>query len=343
MKNKALRIVLIAAVALVLLVICLLAGVKLGERILFAGFYFNGSTEFKTPGVADGFIQQGFDYVEEEEVYLASGYMKDGSSSRVYIVSKDGKTLGFTKLRNQTGGRNDTHAGGIAHFGEFVYVCNGSGSQGIEVFRLSDILSKNEARCIGTVDLGIAPAFVYVDKANNILYSGNFHRDGSIYLSPAEYKMTTPSGDSNTALIGAYDLDINAKSTFGVKDEKAERVYSITSNVQGMLITPDNKLVLTTSWGVSKSHLLIYDFAKINKGDGVSSKVLGYSAPLYYVDGASIVKDVKAPPMAEEIVYMDGKILIMNESASSKYIFGKFTSGNYINAYIYEKSNDKQN
>ncbi len=341
MKNKALRIALITVVALTLAVICLLAGVKLGERILFAGFYFNGSTEFKIPGVADGFIQQGFDYVEEEEVYLVSGYMKDGSSSRVYVVSKDGKTEGFTKLRNQTGGRNDTHAGGVAHYGEFVYVCNGSGSQGIEVFRLSDILSKDEARCIGTVDLGIAPAFVYVDKASNTLYSGNFHRDGSVYLSPDEYKMTTPAGDANTALIGAFDLDPEAKATFGVKDEKAERVYSITSNVQGMLITPDNKLVLTTSWGVSKSHILIYDFAKINEGEGTSSRVLGYTAPLYYVDSANLVKDVKAPPMAEEVVYMDGKILIMNESASNKYIFGKFTSGNYVNAYIYEKPSDK--
>ena len=66
MKNKALRIVLVAAVALTLLVICLLAGVKLGERILFTRFYFNGSTEFKVPGVSDGFIQQGFDYLDAE-------------------------------------------------------------------------------------------------------------------------------------------------------------------------------------------------------------------------------------------------------------------------------------
>ncbi len=336
MKNKVLRITLITVVALMLLVICLLAGVKLGERILFAGFYFNASTEFKTPGVSDGFIQQGFDYVEEKEVYLTSGYMKDGSSSRVYITSKDGKTLGFTKLRNQTGGRNDTHAGGIAHYGEFVYVCNGSGSNGIEVFRLDDIMSKDEARCIGTIDLGIAPAFVYVDKANNTLYSGNFHKDETVYLSPEEYKMTTPAGDSNTALIGAYDLDPNAKATFGVKDENAERVYSIPSKVQGMLITPDNKLVLTTSWGVSKSHLLIYDFAEINESTDKTTRALGYTVPLYFVDSSSLVKDVKAPPMAEEVVYMDGKIYIMNESASSKYIFGKFTSGNYVNAYIYE-------
>ena len=337
MKNKALRIVLIAAVALTLFVICLLAGVKLGERILFTRFYFNASTEFKVPGVSDGFIQQGFDYLEEEEVYLVSGYMKDGSSSRVYIVSKNGKTEGFTKLRNQTGGRNDTHAGGIAHYGDFVYVCNGSGSNGIEVFKKSDILSKNEARCIGNVDLGIAPAFIYVDASSNTLYSGNFHKDESVYLSPDEYKMTTPAGDSNTALIGAYDLDPTAKSTFGLKDENAERVYSITSKVQGMLITPDNKLVLTTSWGVSKSHILIYDFAKINESESGTTRALGYTTPLYYVDSANLIKDVKAPPMAEEVVYMDGKILIMNESASNKYIFGKFTSGNYVNAYIYQK------
>ena len=37
--------------------------------------------------------------------------------------------------------------------------------------------------------------------------------------------------------------------------------------------------------------------------------------------------------MAEELVYKDGKVYIMNESASSKYIFGKFTSGNYVHTY----------
>ena len=38
--------------------------------------------------------------------------------------------------------------------------------------------------------------------------------------------------------------------------------------------------------------------------------------------------------MSEEIVYKDGRIYIMTESASNKYIFGKFMSG--IEVYSYK-------
>ena len=55
--------------------------------------------------------------------------------------------------------------------------------------------------------------------------------------------------------------------------------------------------------------------------------------PLYYLESSILQKTVKAPPMAEELVYQDGKILIMNESASDKYIFGKLTRGKYVYGY----------
>ena len=39
-----------------------------------------------------------------------------------------------------------------------------------------------------------------------------------------------------------------------------------------------------------------------------------------------------AAPMAEEIVFVNGKLLIMSESASMKYIFGNFTGGRWCYA-----------
>ncbi len=334
MKNKALKITLTVVVSIVLAIILLLALVKIGERILFTSFFVNSSSEFKTPGIADGFIHQGFDYIEEEEIFLASGYMKDGSSSRVYKISKDGKSLGYTKLRNQTGGRNDTHAGGIAHNGEYVYITNGADEKGVEVFLLSDILNSEEAVCQGTIDVGLAPAFCYVD--NGVFYAGSFHKDDTQYLSPESHKVTTPNGDNNTAMIVAYEIDPSNKACFGLKDNSPEYAFSITSKVQGMCIA-GNSLVLSTSWGVSKSHLYIYDFDKIRTSQSGKTTAFGDEITLYYVDSYSLEKDVKAPPMAEELVYLDGKIYVMNESASAKYIFGRFTSGNYIHAYKLDK------
>ena len=51
-----------------------------------------------------------------------------------------------------------------------------------------------------------------------------------------------------------------------------------------------------------------------------------------------MVDTIQAPPMAEELVYLDGKIYIMNESACNKYIFGKFTYGYHVYAFKYAES-----
>ena len=59
---------------------------------------------------------------------------------------------------------------------------------------------------------------------------------------------------------------------------------------------------------------------------------------LLYLDSQNCEQVIKAPPMAEELVYLDGKIYIMNESASNKYIFGKITSGRYVFAYDYKNA-----
>ena len=331
MKNKALRITLTVAVSVALAIISILALVKVGERIVFFSFYAKSTTEFKVPGTADGFIQQGFEKitVDGKELYLTSGYMKKEHSSRVYITDSKGKSLGYTKLRDEKGERNTTHAGGIAVYGDYVYITNGADEKGIEIFLLKDILDENNdvAWCVGTLDVSVAPAFVYVDTQNKTLYTGSFHKDDSVYLSPDEHKALGKDHD-NTALILAYDIT-NGGKEIGSSPKEA---YTITSKVQGMTFTDSGKLVLSTSWGVSKSCLLVYDFENVKKGEDKTT-LFGSEIPLYHVDESSLVDDIKAPPMAEELVYNDGKVYIMNESASAKYIFGKFTSGNYVHTY----------
>ena len=341
MKNKALKITLTVVVSIVLVVIMLLALVKIGERILFTSFHVNSTTEFKVPGVSDGLVQQGFTYLEDKEMFLVTGYMKkDNRSSRVYRVDKNGDSQGYVKLRNSNGTSNTTHAGGIAVYGDFVYVATAAKTKEsittIEVFKLDDVLTKDKANCIGKIDVKMAPAFLYVDNEKNLLYVGNFHKDGTDYTSPESHKVTTPNGENNTAMIAVYDLDKANSKGFGLKDNNPEYAYSITNMVQGMTIAGD-RLVLSTSYALAKSHLYIYDFKKVNESQTGTTTAFGDEIKLYYVDTTSLIKDVKAPPMAEELVYLDGKIFIMNESASAKYIFGRFTSGNYVHAYEIDK------
>ena len=88
--------------------------------------------------------------------------------------------------------------------------------------------------------------------------------------------------------------------------------------------------MLSTSWGLTKSHLLVYDLDKANGG---AIPFNGAQVPIVYLDGDCLVQDIVCPPMAEELVYENGKVLILTESASMKYLFGKLTSGNFVRSY----------
>ncbi len=351
MKNKALKISLIILVMLLLSVVMLLTAVKLGERLLFAPFFANAETEFKVPGIADGFIQQGFDYIgaeteaTEDDRFLVSGYMKDESSSRVYVLDKDGEVLHFIKLRDKNGKRYTGHCGGITHNGSYVYISSDDdGATELNVFSLDEILKgeKTTTNMLGSIHVYVSPAFCYI--YNGKLYTGNFHKPGhKDYKSPESFIISTENND-NTAMMLAFELN-GESDNFGVAKEPT-CAYSITSQVQGMCVA-DGKLVLSTSWAVNPSHLYIYDLEEIEKASIPTSvftdkelfkdKAMEKPIPLYIIDkDEHLVKDVTAPPMAEELVYRDGKVLVMNESASSKYIFGKFTSGNNVYGYIFD-------
>ena len=91
-----------------------------------------------------------------------------------------------------------------------------------------------------------------------------------------------------------------------------------------------DEIVLSTSYAVAASHLKFYNTANLTAGE---ITVNDQTASLYYLDSDCLTREVTAPPMSEEIVYLDGKIYIMTESASNKYIFGKFTGATRLYAY----------
>ena len=91
MANKAGKTALRVLGTVIGVVAVILILFSVGEKIVFASFYANATQEMKTPGVSDGFVQQGLDYIEDKDVYLTCGYMKNSSkASRIYIFDKKG-------------------------------------------------------------------------------------------------------------------------------------------------------------------------------------------------------------------------------------------------------------
>jgi hypothetical protein len=302
----------------------LLAGIRAGFTVAYFSFYTNSREEFTIPGLNANFVPQGLDYVEENSVYLTCGYSsKSGESSSVYTIDKNGKAT-KTELKNTDGSNYTGHTGGVAHYKNYVYI---TGDDGCDVFLLSDFVDgKSTATKQGEVKTYNNPAFCNVQDGK--FYSGAFYRAGTVYTTPDDNKITTPAGDENKAIMTVFNLDDSA--AFGVSATPVA-AYSTPALAQGMTFT-GSQIVLSTSYGFATSHLYFYDAKKVEATTGTFT-VNGTTVPLYYLDSASLVDTVSAPPMSEEILFKDGRIYIMTESASNKYIFGKLTGGSPLYSY----------
>ena len=76
-------------------------------------------------------------------------------------------------------------------------------------------------------------------------------------------------------------------------------------------------------------------FASLYFADG-SIDILTGEVPLYYLDSDNLTETVVMPPMSEGLVYRDGRVQVMYESACNKYIYGKLIRGWRVRDYIVE-------
>jgi len=337
MKKKIIIISTVLVVLAVVIAVALLC-FKLVDAISYSSFYDIAEDEFYIPDLMDGFVPQGFEYMAEEKVFLACGYMSDDDeASRVYVIDKDGERYYYTELTEVYLAENYTgHTGGIAYYGDYVYI---TGSDGVDVFSLTDILDESVEKTplLGTVNTSkynVDPAFctVYDDQ----LFVGNFY-DGEDYKGHADHKLTAEGRDENNAVMLSFSLLSSYMDSNYFVAPQPNAVYSIPNKVQGVCMVDDGKIALSTSYGMSASNIYVHDLEKVieNTYTGAKNMVGVDNIPLYVIDTKTLVDTIEAPPMSEEIVYLDGKIWIMNESASNKYIFGKFTTGNYLYSVQY--------
>ncbi|MBE6707082.1 MAG: hypothetical protein E7577_05515 [Ruminococcaceae bacterium] len=327
MKKKILKAILIFVIAVFLLVVTVFSAFSIGEKIMFADFYSNAEIHGKIPGLWSGYVPQGYCCVKGEDVRLSCGYMNDGKASRIYIIPNDGGRAESIELSKADGSLYDGHTGGIAVYGDNVFV---TGATGLDIFSYADVTDGDgKATQKDVFNTPLDPAYCFINEGN--LYVGSFYRAGN-YETPAEQRMTTPAGDGNTAVMAVYTIDVE---TCLPSSNGPSLVYSTTGLVQGATLTEDGKMILSTSYGLAKSHLYIYDLSKAT--EKTEMYTFGeHSVPLKYLDSASLIETVEAPPMSEEIIYKDGIIYIMTESASVKYLFGKLTTGSYVYGYKYQ-------
>ena len=206
---------------------------------------------------------------------------------------------------------------------------------------------------LGTVKTYNSPAhcYVYEFEGEKYLIAGSYHKDETIYETPEHERITTPSGEQNTSVMTVFWLDETQE--FGINPDPCA-IISARHMIQGICITPDGQMVISSSWGLATSNLFFYDLSKVQckksyiyegtiaygdleaKDEEKTYEDFSFVVPCYFVDDSCLVDTVVAPPMSEELVCLDGKIIVFCESACNKYMFGKLTTGFKTYGYHYD-------
>ena len=300
----------ILIVAILCLALLLVGGLNIAKFPIYSEFYSMEETLCTNPGLDDGFVCQGICVSEENGVILVSGYMADKSNSRIYVTDFESNSY-FVELTRNGGEKYTGHAGGIALTGDTVYISNGSK---LYVFSLTDVLNAKNGEKVDIgegVKVSSAASFIYADE--EYVYVGEFN-------NPAEEQKEHIYGE-NHSIIEKYSHD---------DLENPVKIYSIGDYAQGVCFTPDGKVILSTSYGLTSTVYYVY-----NEADATDTGEMLDGAPVYML--GECVREIKGPAMGEDLDYYNGKVITLTESASNKYIFGKLFFANDIVALDFGK------
>ena len=338
--TKVLKALIVVLGVFIILIAVVFLIAQLYFKVPVIDYYKASNKEMKIPGLSDNLVPQGFDYVESEGIYLVGGYQKDGSPSRVYRIDRQSsESTGYVVLGDSEGNGVSPHAGGLAVHNDYLFVA-GDEDASLYIYNLSDVLSSKSGTVIKMVEEfhttyrqdSINVAFLCF--TDDRLIVGEFYRDPN-YMTDESHWITTSSGEENRALAFCYAFSDGEDSVCGV-DTKPSEIWSLPGLVQGMAVY-DGKVWISQSYGTAKSTISCYD---IFGSDPVDTRFYIYSGiaksdeiiPIYALDNNTLVSSFEAPPMTEEIVFVDDKILIMCESASNQYYFGNLTGGRWCYA-----------
>lgn len=312
--KKSAKILIAVTVAIVLgipaVVLFAWGGLNDVKYFIYSDYYEAKEDVCTNPGLNDGFVCQGICVADAYEKFLVSGYMKDHSAGRIYVTDKENNSY-YVSLRNADGTDYTGHAGGIATYGDVVYVAS---DDMVHLVSLSDILKAKNGDTVqinDTVDVNNQASFAYVE--GEYIYVGEFH-DGENYITDHPY--TDPSEGEHYAIVSRYNVKDLVACDDGVERVKPDRIYSIRNKVQGICFA-EGKVVMSTSYGLADSIYYVYDEA-----NAVYSGKMLDGAPVYFLGECQ--RELHGPAMAEGLDYFEGRVIALTESASDKYIFGKF-------------------
>ncbi len=279
---------------------------------------------FRIPGLAEGFVPQGIAYSNEQKVYLISGYF-DTLPSMIAVVDAGGTLLHAVTVRVPAGGLSKRHFGGIATFGDWVYL---TGGNLLFVLSLSEVLgTKNgkAAKVLASFETCL-PMTSGAEVANGVLWLSEYTDNDGTTVKEKEPVYKTLLGEKFYARADAYDLD--ASAPYGIKVNQVEnnvivpnRALAIPGDVQGMTVLPDGRPIFSCSYGrMFESFLYVYDASVLTERTTASLTLAGREVPLRFCRLSRRMATITAPSMFQEVaIGPDGAPCFLSESGAEKY------------------------
>lgn len=270
--------------------------------ILYNNYYSIEKSVCINPGLNDGAIPQGIAVDEKNDVIYTSAYFSN-KASRIYITNHKSSDR-YVELYKNDNEIFTGHVGGIAYSNGNIYLAN----DGYVYIIKENELNNNKVILNEKFKVNNSASFISI--TGNYLYVGEFH-NGKKYVTDHKIEV---ENDTYYAICSAYLLSDLTKPV---------KIYSIRDKVQGFCITYNGTVVLSTSYGMANSKYYIYYDKDIKKTSETYEGV-----ELIKLDNYS--KVINGPAMSEDLEYANNRVYCLTESASNKYIFGKFFFANYI-------------
>lgn len=286
-------------IAVILGIILFLFILNYGRIIIFYQYHKKEYKDsFKLYGNTGNYVPQGLTYSEEYNVVLQTSYQSDHDVSMLFVVDFETKELlKSLMLKDMDGNNNTHHVGGVTTDNKTVWISN---DYQIEEYSLDEILNTEEK-------------FVQATSITKLPIRGDFctYHEGHLWIGDFYLKpfYDVPNGDP---LLLSYIVDDK------VDYSSPEVAISLPKMVQGLTFDQDNHFVVTESFTyLINSNFSIYeDVTKSRSQDTIT--VSGKTIPHYDLK-KHLIKNIKMPPMAEELFYLDGEYYILFESSTDHY------------------------
>lgn len=272
-------------------------------------------SEFTIPGLSDGAVPQGLCYVEQENIFLMSGYMNNGSKSRIYVVDGESKeTVKHFTISGVDEKFEKGHFCGVASSGNFVWLATDNYCFSFSLDEIMNVQNGFAIEPTSFFDTSTRADFCFSD--DTYLYVGEFFRNNDTVTDESHHYQISEN-EINKAIAFRYEIDQNTEN--GLASTTPVDALSVPNLVQGLAITDSGKIVLSTSYGLADSNIYVYDNVYALGTTETFALNETESIPLYVLSSANLEKTLVAPCMSEGIDYVNGRVFILFESACDKY------------------------